>query len=233
MTHPGSRTAERYRPGTHQRGEETRRRILEAAIEAFARDGYDGVSTRALAKRAEVNLPALQYYFGSKEGLHRAAIAHINQCFIERMTPLSERARQALAAGDLSRPEALALLQELLHGFAGLVLQETSHDSRALFITRAEIEHAARLEPLHDSVASLLIQPCAALIGCLSDRPAGDEATLLQTLSLIGQVKILGYRGARRILGWTEVGATQVASIQSLIRRQTAALFAKSDEVHA
>jgi len=61
--------AARYRPGTDPRGEDTRRRILETAIEVFAREGYEGTSTRELAAAAGVNLPAIQYYFGSKEGL--------------------------------------------------------------------------------------------------------------------------------------------------------------------
>ena len=50
----------RFRPGSHQRGEETRGRILEAALELFAASGFDGASTRTLAERAGVNLPAIQ-----------------------------------------------------------------------------------------------------------------------------------------------------------------------------
>ena len=69
--------ASRHRPGTHARGEDTRRRILDAALEVFAAEGYEGASTRLLAERAGVNLPAIQYYFGSKEGLYRAVIDSI------------------------------------------------------------------------------------------------------------------------------------------------------------
>lgn len=64
----------RVRPKTQTRGEDTRRRILEAALEIFAAQGYEGASTRALAERAGVNLPAIQYYFGSKEGLYLAVL---------------------------------------------------------------------------------------------------------------------------------------------------------------
>ena len=59
----------RQRTGAYARGEDARRRILEAALEMFATVGYEGTSTRHLAERAGVNLPAIQYYFGSKEGL--------------------------------------------------------------------------------------------------------------------------------------------------------------------
>src|SRR5215831_9578698 len=92
-----------YRPSA-QRGEDTRRRILETAIEAFARDGYDTVSTRHLAERAGVNLPAIQYYFGSKEGLYRAVIGHIVRQIEERMAPVATRVKTVLADQDASRP---------------------------------------------------------------------------------------------------------------------------------
>jgi len=46
----------RFRPGSQQRGEDTRRRILETAFELFASDGFEGASTRTLAERAGARL---------------------------------------------------------------------------------------------------------------------------------------------------------------------------------
>jgi len=34
----------RYRPATQTRGEDTRRRILDAAFEVFASEGYEGTA---------------------------------------------------------------------------------------------------------------------------------------------------------------------------------------------
>ena len=49
-------------------------RILAAARELYATRGISGLSTRRLAEAAGVNLSLIHYYFGSKEGLVRAAI---------------------------------------------------------------------------------------------------------------------------------------------------------------
>ena len=60
----------RHKPaaeGGYQRGEETRARIVEAAVVVFGERGYDGASTRDLANAAGVNAPAIQYYFDGKE----------------------------------------------------------------------------------------------------------------------------------------------------------------------
>lgn len=47
----------------------TRERILEAAAELFAQYGFDGTSVRMIAERAEANQAAVNYHFGSKDGL--------------------------------------------------------------------------------------------------------------------------------------------------------------------
>jgi AcrR family transcriptional regulator len=52
----------------------TREKIVKAASHAFARDGYEGASIRAIVADAEVNQAAINYHFGSKEGLYRAVL---------------------------------------------------------------------------------------------------------------------------------------------------------------
>jgi AcrR family transcriptional regulator len=41
-----------------------RERILAAALEVFAEQGFDGARTRDIAERAGANLGLLTYYFG-------------------------------------------------------------------------------------------------------------------------------------------------------------------------
>lgn len=53
---------------------ETRARIMDAALELFSSKGYDGVSVRALAHAAGVNLAMISYYFGSKEALYHSVL---------------------------------------------------------------------------------------------------------------------------------------------------------------
>ena len=53
---------------------DTREQILVAALEAFAEHGFDGAKMREIASRAGVTLGLLQYYFGGKQKLWRAAV---------------------------------------------------------------------------------------------------------------------------------------------------------------
>lgn len=54
--------------------EGTRRRILEAATEEFAKGGLAGARVDQIARRAATNERMLYYYYGSKEGLFLAVL---------------------------------------------------------------------------------------------------------------------------------------------------------------
>ncbi len=57
-----------------ERAEETRARILEAALREFAGHGLAGARTEQIAEAAGVNKALLYYYFESKEKLYAAAL---------------------------------------------------------------------------------------------------------------------------------------------------------------
>ncbi len=54
--------------------QDTRQRLLEAAIILFAEKGFDGAGIREIAQKAQANSALVQYYFGSKEGLYTSAL---------------------------------------------------------------------------------------------------------------------------------------------------------------
>ena len=57
--------------------EDTRERLLNAAEQRFAEHGISGTTLRALTKVAKVNLAAVHYHFGSKEGLLFAVVDRV------------------------------------------------------------------------------------------------------------------------------------------------------------
>ncbi len=67
----------------------TKRRILNAAESLFAMDGYRGTSMRAITSKANVNLAAVNYHFGSKKSLLEAVIKR-------RILPLNQVRRKRI-----------------------------------------------------------------------------------------------------------------------------------------
>ena len=60
-----------------ERADQTRARILEAAIRQFSENGLAGARTEQIAEEAGVNKALLYYYFSSKENLYAAAVESV------------------------------------------------------------------------------------------------------------------------------------------------------------
>ncbi|MEM7140422.1 MAG: TetR family transcriptional regulator [Actinomycetota bacterium] len=69
MGEPGSR-----KRGAYKSSEQVRARLLEAAMTEFATHGFEGASTRAIARRAGAHQPQINYHFESKEALWYAVM---------------------------------------------------------------------------------------------------------------------------------------------------------------
>lgn len=78
----------------------TKDRILSAAEELFAQHGFSGTSLRQVTGRADVNIAAVNYHFGSKENL-------VNEVFRRRMDEMSAQRLEALKAALDEHPGEL------------------------------------------------------------------------------------------------------------------------------
>ena len=59
---------------TETREENTKTRLIRAAGEVFARDGFRSATVREICRRAGAHLGAINYHFRDKEGLYAAVI---------------------------------------------------------------------------------------------------------------------------------------------------------------
>lgn len=71
----GAATRRPGRPKLNEQGD-TSGRILAVALEEFATNGFDGGSLAEIARQAGVAKPLVNYHFGNKEQLWRAAVQH-------------------------------------------------------------------------------------------------------------------------------------------------------------
>ncbi|HUE38163.1 MAG TPA: TetR/AcrR family transcriptional regulator [Candidatus Binatia bacterium] len=73
------------------RPDDTRERIIEAAQDIFARDGFVGAKMQEIADRVGIQRPSLFYHFKNKEALfaaaHERVFARIEPIFRESLVP--------------------------------------------------------------------------------------------------------------------------------------------------
>jgi len=90
--------------------EEIRHRIMDAAENSFAQSGFAAASLRQITTDANVNLAAVNYYFGSKENLYTAIISRGVEPLNRDRLSLLEQARQ-------KEPGAPLGLENILEAF--------------------------------------------------------------------------------------------------------------------
>lgn len=87
------------RPGVRElSAQATRESILRAAIRIFAAHGYDGGRIEQISRAAKSHDRMIYYYFGSKEGLFRAALGEIYRRFNEAESALALDPGQPVAS---------------------------------------------------------------------------------------------------------------------------------------
>ncbi len=155
----------------------TKERILGAAEELFAQHGFAGTSLRQVTSRADVNIAAVNYHFGSKENL-------VNEVFRRRMDVMSgqrlDRLRLALAGqpGELE-PILAAFVEPALD-----MAQDRHGGAFIRVIARAYAEKNEGLRKfLSDQYGHVQREFARALAGCL---PHLDKEQLYWRLDFLG-----------------------------------------------
>ena len=103
--------------------EETSRKILEAAIRVFARDGVAGATTREIARVAQVNEVTLFRYFKNKNELLRQVILqrskHYEDFFAEASFETPEDLRHTVQAYTATYARILRKNEDFVRTFYG------------------------------------------------------------------------------------------------------------------
>lgn len=86
-------------------------KIIEAAIEVFFEKGYDGASMREIAEKAGLTKPMIYYHFKNKEALYLGLLEDNLELFCQGLERL-------LAAGTDARATLCAIIDHFEQTFA-------------------------------------------------------------------------------------------------------------------
>lgn len=74
---------ENQKNGRRMDGRETGEKIIECAGQLIAEKGFASVTSKEICRAAGVNLAAVNYHFGSRDGLYLAVLENVQQYLIE------------------------------------------------------------------------------------------------------------------------------------------------------
>lgn len=138
---------------------DTKEQILNVAEHMIAERGFAGTTLRSVVRKAEVNLAAVHYHFGSKEELFRATVARIAQPVVEQ---------ELAALRQLQEKKESPSVEEILTVFLVSPLKllmgdESSRIVRAQFMGRCRTEP----EPIQSIAAQQFDASCQAFLDAL------------------------------------------------------------------
>ena len=209
--------------GGYPRGEETRARIIAAAVELFGEYGWGGTSTRDIAARAGVNAPVLQYYFDSKEGLYLACMQQVIAGFWKFMGAVAEQAESVLAreASDADLIESFCQIQTQ---WAEVACSDQSRSWRRLLERQhADIGPAFALDVYYEGITRRMFAVIVAIVARLRNTSVENPETQIRALALGGQLAILHSmpRTTLGTLNQDSIGEKELALFKSVVREHT------------
>jgi AcrR family transcriptional regulator len=154
--------------------QETRRRVLDAAVKLFAERGFKNVTIRDVCKEAGANVAAVNYYFRDKLSLYKEAV----QLAADMM---DQHKQAAMDAGQGQSPEEQlrAYIRSLLHRMLG-----EEADERTALIEKLIGREMGDPSPAFDLIVEKGIKPSAGRLGALVAQLLGcapDDQRVWQT----------------------------------------------------
>jgi len=129
--------------GRYQRGERTRRQVLDLAVDLASVEGLEGLSIGKLAAKSVMSKSGLFASFGSKEELQLATIERARQIFIDAVV------REALMA-----PRGLPRLWAFCDSWLDYAARKVFRGG--CFFAAASAEFDSRPGPIRDRIAALM-----------------------------------------------------------------------------
>ena len=197
-------------------------RIVEAALEQFGSRGFDGASTRNIAKASGVAMSSITYHFGGKQGLFLACADHIADVIGAVLLPLRER---ITAQPPQSRQEASEWGLLLLENFATLMLSPQSA-TFASFVTREQQHPTEAFERLYERIMCPMIETSLELLAIT--RPSlSDRERRALILHIMGMAMVLRLARAcvERTMQVAEMDEATAKFLLANLRQSAAALF--------
>jgi AcrR family transcriptional regulator len=211
---------------THDRGAGTRAELIEAALDVFGRLGYEGASTRVIAKAAGANLAAIVYHFGGKEALYLAVAEHVARSIFAKVGPTLAA---ATGPGALQSPGAArAALDRLIDTFIAVILGSADAERWARFIVREQLQPTAAFDVIYRFMNGAA-DTATRLIAVILGKPIDDDLKL-RVFTLLGQVMVFRVANALvlRRMGWRTLGARQRDQIRRVVGENLTAILGRS-----
>ncbi len=203
----------------------TRQRLLDAAGEVFAEQGYRAATVREICLRAGANVAAVNYHFGDKEGLYREALSYSARHALDK---------HPIGAGVAPDAPPADRLRGFVRNYIDRLLDEGRPAWHGMLISREMVEPTGAMDDLAREFVRPQAERLREIVGELLGLAASDERVRRCACSVVGQC--LFYKHCRPMIarvmpeqGYDEAARAEMA--EHVTAFSLAALAAMRDEI--
>lgn len=202
-----------------------RRRLLDAAIDQFGLLGFDGASTRDIARASGTTMSSITYHFGGKEGLYLACADDIAEQIGAIHRPMLD---QVALQPPTEAGQARMVLLALVENFARFMLAPQS-EPLSRFIVREQQSPTEAFERLYARVMAPVMETAVALMALV--RPSLDvTARRMLVLNAVGMTLVLrvGRACVCRLMTVDDIDPATAEVLLAGLRQSTLALLTEA-----
>ena len=201
-------------------------RLLDAATDIFGMYGYEAATTRMIAREAGVNIAAIPYYFGGKEGLYHALIDHIVAMVQARIADVQEELAEQDLTGEGGCEKACVLFERLLEGVIQFMVGSPEALRLSRIILREQLYPSAAYEQIFTGFMKPILDSLTDLILIIVPDQTRRQAKL-RAMAIMGQVVV--FRVARetvvRALDMEGYSQDEMEEVKTTILEHTRAVL--------
>jgi len=172
----------------HPAGQVTRARLLEAAAEVFAEQGYRHATVRDICAKANANVASVNYHFRDKEQLYMAVIEFV----VQQAQPKAPY----LSLDPADPPEEQ--LRSFIHAFVTSLLTPNYPEIHARLVAHETIDPTPALDVVVEKLVRPLSMALDRIVEQLLGAAAVPEIVERCATSIISQCTL--YHNSREIL---------------------------------
>lgn len=202
---------------------DAKKRLLKCAIKEFADKGFDGASTREIVKQAGMNISAISYYYGSKEGLYNEILNQVATFVNASMAELLKEYDELLLTpdGEEKAAEATKLLTAFIRKFLQLICSGKHLDNmRAIFI-QEYTRQSQWFYGVLDNLSNKYFEIFSKLLLIIHGDDINKEDASLSTFMIFSQMFVFFVRkdAILAMTGWKEYNEENIDKMLAKVSR--------------
>ena len=206
----------------------TKDQLIAQAMRLFGQKGFEGTSTREVARAANANIGSIAYYFGGKDGL-RMACAELIGGQIGKVVGFAMDRKQVQTP-----EEAAEALEEVLRGLLRYLSSQPDARDKARFILRELSNPGMVLDMIYNALFLPMHKRACGLWALATGAEAESEETRIAVFSLIGQAVyfLIAQPIVLPRMEWERLGPEEAETIGNILGRNLQAAIRAAREQH-